>query len=258
MNVIDLMVDGFKKVFSGENALIKHIYLFLITCILSLASVHVQILANAMEKTKDFGDFNSLLICLIATLIIGFYMGGYNLLFAHNSYNKELKEILPEINIKPFKIFWNAIPIMIVWSLYMLAVILISIAFMTSHSPLIILGIFLFLLFIFICAFIQFVYIAYTKNFNHKGLFNILLPFKYIKYSFSEFVLLGLLFIPVFSIAMTPSFIVGLILGLSGIKNINIAIYIGGILGGYFSFIVQLVWYYCLVQIFKQKIEPNM
>ena len=258
MNVIDLMVDGFKRVYSGTGKLTKHILLFLITGIVSISSVYVQTVAETMEKTKELGSLNGLLVCLLITLIIGVYMGGYNLLFSHNSFNNEKEYSLPEINIKPFKVFFDALPLMIVWTLYVFAAIGIAFAFLVSHSFLIVLGIFLILAVLFICAFIQFIYIAYTKNFNKKGLYNIVLPFGYIKHTFSDFVLLGLLFIPVYSAAMTPSFIVGLMMGLTGVKNVSAAMYAGGILGGYLSFVVQLVWYYCLVQIYKEKIEPNM
>lgn len=258
MNVIDLMVDGFKRVYSDANAITKHIWLFVITGIVSVMSVYVQNAAEAMEKTKELGSLNGLLICLLLTIVIGIYMGGYNLLFSHNSFNNEKEHSLPEINIKPFKVFWDALPLMIVWTLYVFAAIGLAFAFLASHSFLIIFGIFLILAVLFICAFIQFIYTSYSKNFNKTGLYNISLPFKYIKFTFSDFVLLGLLFIPVYSVAMTPSFIVGLIMGLSGVKDVSVAMYAGGILGGYLSFVVQLVWYYCLVQIFKEKIEPNM
>ena len=146
---------------------------------------------------------------------------------------------------------------MIVWFIYVLIAILFSVALMSNKSLLLVVGIFLFLFILFLCAFVNFVYIAYLKNFDSKGLYNITLPFKYMKYSFSDFVLLGLLFIPVYGVAMTPSFIVGLLFGLMGVKTI-MALYAGGILGGYLGFIVQIVWYYCLVQIYRDKIEPNL
>lgn len=257
MNVIDLMIDGFKKVYSGRNVLSKHIFMLIIIVILSIATVNVQIMADTIEKTKELPNIWQLLICMIITLIAGIYTGGYNLLFSHNSFNQENKDILPEINLTPFKVFFKTLPLMIVWSLYILVTLFFSMALISSKSLLTILGIFIFLFLLFVCAFINFVYIAYIKNFDSKGLFNIMLLAKYIKYSFSDFVLLGLLFIPVYGVAMTPSFIVGLLFGLMGAKTMT-ALYAGGILGGYLGFIVQIVWYYSLVQIYKNKIEPNL
>ena len=248
MNVIDIMIDGFKKVYSGKNVLSKHFFMFIIIAILSISTVNVQIMANAIEKTKEIPNISQLLICLAITIIIGIYTGGYNLLFSHNAFNRENKDILPEITLTPFKVFLKTLPLMIIWSLYILV---------SSKSLLTVLGIFLFLFLLFLCAFVNFVYIAYIKNFDSNGLFNITLPFKYMQKSFSDFVLLGLLFIPVYGVAMTPSFIVGLLFGLLGAKTI-MALYAGGILGGYLGFIVQIVWYYCLVQIYRDKIEPNL
>lgn len=257
MNVIDIMIDGFKKVYSGKNILSKQIFMFLIIAILSVSTVNVQIMANTIEKTKEIPNISQLLICLAITIIIGIYTGGYNLLFSHNAFNRENKDILPEITFTPFKVFLKTLPLMIIWSLYILVAIFFSMFLISSKSLLTVLGIFLFLFLLFLCAFVNFVYIAYIKNFDSNGLFNITLPFKYMQKSFSDFVLLGLLFIPVYGVAMTPSFIVGLLFGLMGAKTI-MALYAGGILGGYLGFIVQIVWYYCLVQIYREKIEPNL
>ena len=41
MNVIDIMIDGFKKVYSGKNILSKQIFMFLIIAILSVSTVNV-------------------------------------------------------------------------------------------------------------------------------------------------------------------------------------------------------------------------
>ncbi len=257
MNVIDIMIDGFKRVYSGKNVLLKHCLMFFIIIILSISTVNVQIIADTIEKTKELTNISQLFIYLGITILIGIYTGGYNLLFSHNSFDKENKDIFPDINFIPFKVFFKTLPIMIVWFIYVLIAIFFSIALMSNKSLLLILGIFLFLFILFVCAFINFVYIAYLKNFDSKGLYNITLPFKYMKYSFSDFVLLGLLFIPVYGVAMTPSFIVGILAGILGVKAMT-AIYIGAILGGYLGFIVQIVWYYCLVQIYRDKIEPNL
>ena len=91
------MIDGFKKVYSGKNILSKQIFMFLIIAILSVSTVNVQIMANTIEKTKEIPNISQLLICLAITIIIGIYTGGYNLLFSHNAFNRENKDILQEI-----------------------------------------------------------------------------------------------------------------------------------------------------------------
>ena len=134
MNVIDLMIDGFKKVYSGRNVLSKHIFMLIIIAILSIATVNVQIMADTIEKTKELPNIWQLLICMIITLIAGIYTGGYNLLFSHNSFNQENKDILPEINLTPFKVFFKTLPLMIVWSLYILVTLFFSMALISSKS----------------------------------------------------------------------------------------------------------------------------
>lgn len=256
MNVIDLMVKGFSKIFKGENILTKHLLLIAITGIVSVSSVYLDMASETLKKTKELPDMSVFCIALIVLIIFGIYMAGYNIIFSHNSFDSDNPQgIMPEIDIKPMKIFWNALPLMICWTFYIFVSVILSCVMIASHSLMTILGIALLLFILLVCAFVQFVYIEYSKNYDKKGLYNIILPFQYMKKTFSDFVLLGLLFIPVYGVAMMPSFFTGIVLALAGVKNISIAMFIGGVIGGYLTFLVQIVWYYCLVQIFKEKIE---
>lgn len=262
MNVIDIMVEGFKRVFSGQNALTKHLYLFLITAVISISSVYIQEAADAIEQTKELpANIPLLIIYIIMLVAFGIYIGGYNLIFSHNSFFRENEtgEILPDINFKPLKVFFHAFPLMLVWTLYIFIIGIISILLMAGNLLIYkVLGIFIFLCIICFYAFVQFIYTAYSKHFDRKGLYNILLPISYIKHSFSDFILLGLLFIPVYIVTGFPGFVLGLIFGIINQNALTAGIYTGGIISGYLGFVVQIVWYYCLVQIFKEKIEPNM
>lgn len=255
MNVIDLMVNGFSKIFKGEKIAVKHILLIIITAFVSISSVYLDRASEALKTTKQMPDMNLFLTALAVLIICGIYMAGYNLIFSHNAFDKDNPQgIMPEIDIKPFKVFWNALPLMICWTFYIFTSVILSCFIIATNTFMKIFGIALLLFVLMFCAFVQFVYIEYSKNYDKKGLYNITLPFQYLKKTFSEFVLLGLLFIPVYGVAMMPSFFAGVILALAGIKDISIAMFAGGILGGYFTFLVQIVWYYCLVQIYKEKI----
>ena len=203
---IGLIVDGFRRIFSGPNVLAKQVSLFALTGIVSLVSSHFELL----KVQKSLPDLSNIGFSIIAVIVIGIYMGGYVLNYMHNCYDDNNPEILPDIDGKHFG------------------------------------------------TFIQFVYIAYAKHFNTFGLYNIKLPIKYCKLAFGSVIVLGLLFIPIGICAMIPSFVVGLALGLSGGSDTSTAMYAGGLLGGYLGFVVQMVWIYCTVQIYKEKIEPNL
>lgn len=256
MNIINLIANGFKKLFSGNNTLFKHLILFLITGLLSLISLHFEFISNQIKNTKVMPDFTGIAAGILALIIIGIYLCGYNFKFMHNALCENIEEILPDFNGDPFKIFFNVLPLIIVWTVYVLIAILISV--MLFINPLLIpAGVTAIIAIAFFCTFIQFIYVEYARNFNSTGLFNITLPFKYIKSTIGPLVLLGLLFIPIYILSMFPSFLTGLILGLTGIKDKFILMYSGAVIGGYCGFIVQLVWYYCIVQIYKEKIEKT-
>ncbi len=257
MNVFDVVIDGFKKVFTGKNAVIKHIWIFLITAIISFVSVYFQLLAETAEKAEKLPDFplKTFLIALTVMIVIGIYLGGYNFQFMHNAFNSESDSVLPEFTGKPFNIFWKAFPLMLVWTLYIIAATALCFSLFFAGPVFITIGFILFIGLLLVSAFIQFVYVGYAKCYSREGLYNIALPFKYIKLTFGPFALMALLFIPIYSVAMSPSFFLGMLMGLSGIKDINTIMYAGGILGGYLGFIVQLVWYYGLVQIYREKID---
>lgn len=111
------------KSFYRKNAVIKHIWIFLITAIISFVSVYFQLLAETAEKAEKLPDFplKTFLIALTVMIVIGIYLGGYNFQFMHNAFNSESDSVLPEFTGKPFNIFWKAFPLMLVWTLYIIA-----------------------------------------------------------------------------------------------------------------------------------------
>lgn len=260
MNVFDIVIDGFKKVFTGKNALIKHIFIILITSVISLVSVYFQILAETAEKASKLPEFpfKTFIIALIVMFVAGIYLSGYNFQFLHNAFNNESDGVLPEFTSKPYGIFWRAFPVMLVWTLYIIAAMALCISLFFAGPIFIVVGIILFFAILIISAFVQFIYIGFAKHYSREGLYNISLLVKYLKLTFESFALMALLFIPIYSAAMSPSFFLGMFMGLSGIKDVNMIMYAGGVLGGYLGYIVQLVWYYGLVQIYKEKIDTEV
>lgn len=241
---IGLIKVGFKKLFSGQYVLIKHVSLFALTGILSLINSNFELL----KAQNTLPNFSNIVLSIVALLVVGLYMSGYVLNYMHNCYNDN-SDILPDIDEKHFGTFFKALPLYLVWFLWIILVCLLVIIPIVGWIAL--LGLF----FIWV-PFIQFIYVAYAKDFNAFGLYNIKLPFKYCKLVFVDLLVLGLLFIPIGLLAMVPSLIVGFVSGMSG--NTNLAIYSGGLLGGYLGFLLQMVWVYCIVQIYREKIEPNL
>lgn len=244
---IGLIVDGFRRIFSGPNVLAKQVSLFALTGFTSLITSHFKLL----EAQNSLPDLSSIVLSIIALIVLGIYMGGYVLNYMHNCFEDNNPEILPDIDGKHFGTFFGALPLYFVWFLWIFLVNLLAIIPILGWIVLLV-------LFIMWVPFIQFVYIAYSKRFNRFGLYNIKLPIKYCKLAFGNVIVLGLLFIFIGICAMIPSFVVGLTLGLSGGSDTSTGMYAGGLLGGYLGFVVQMVWLYCMVQIYREKIEPNL
>lgn len=91
-----------------------------------------------------------------------------------------------------------------------------------------------------------------------NGLFNLFIPFTFARYSVGSMFLFGILFIPLYIVIFIPIFILAFIIGFMGLSNSEFIIWLGSILSGYLTFIVQLAWTYCMVQVYREKIEPNM
>ena len=69
MNVIDLMVKGFSKIFKGENILTKHLLLIAITGIVSVSSVYLDMASETLKKTKELPDMSVFCTALIVLII---------------------------------------------------------------------------------------------------------------------------------------------------------------------------------------------
>ena len=252
MNAIKLIIDGYGKIFKGTDALLKNISLFALTGILSTITVYFE----EIKETKTMpADMSVFFAAIIGFIIISIYLYGYTLNFMNKAFSVSDENILPDVNFAPVGIFFKVLPLTIVWGLYTCVIIAI-IALTIPSIPVI--SILLAVLLAIILVFVTFVYVAFCENFDAKGLFDITLPFKFLKPATGMLVILGLLFIPVAILSLVPSLLAGIILGISGFGGTNIPAYVGGLLGGYFGLIAQLVWYYCLVQIYREKIKPIM
>jgi hypothetical protein len=246
MKVLGTIVSGFKRVFLGENILFKHISIFSLAGIFGMLRFHFDG-ANPTENISQY------LIFLLLYVAIGLYFSGYMLSFCHNCFDEDSQNILPEFDEKPVGILLSVITLVIAWFLYILLFSILGIIPILGW------------IFMLVCCFtwfpfLGFINIAYSKNFSKEGLYNIKLPFTYAKHSFGTYVAFALTLMVIGIIVYLPLIIATVC---SAVMNdMNIGTYFGvsviTVIGCYLATIYTFVWQYCLVQIYKEKILPNL
>lgn len=251
MNVVEVICTGIKRIFSGKDALYKHISLFALVGIMSVAQTHFELLKDSVKDGTAVPDFQSLIIGVVVALVIGLYFCGYSFRFMHNAYNDNCDELLPSIDEKPFGTFFGALPLIIVWVLWVILTYIVGIIPILGWIALII------MLFIWY-PFIQFVFVAYSRYFNSKGLFRYTFPIDCMKPSFWTVVRLGLAFIVLWLIALVPCGLAIVVVSLVANGDSTLSVYLCGILIGYFGFLIQMVWNYCAVQVYREVILPEL
>lgn len=257
MEIFKTVCDGFLKVFTGKDVAVKHVCLFALTGIISYSTTQSEIFQNQVSENMTSAittmpNFTGLILGGLAALIVGCYLFGYNLSFMRNIHYENPEGYLPEFDENPFKIFFKSFPLLMAWiGYFILMMIVISISFaLIITIPVGILGI---LAMVLIAALLQFVWIKFSKDYDSTGLFNIKTPFKYLNAILPMF-LIGLFFIPAYLLIMIACVIIGVIFGFLGASE-TLVMYTGGIIAGYLGYICQLVWYYCLIKLYKEKYE---
>ena len=241
-----LINDGFKKIFSGEHSWLTHISLFAICGICSV----ITTLFQETAKTKMTPDFGLAIFGGILVFVLYLYLTGYSLTFMHKSFYED-EAGLPDVDERPFITLAKALPLLITWMFYYIATILLSVFVKILIIPVIV-------LLLIISPFVSFVFVSFSKEYNIKGLFNIILPFKYFVPTLSSIVIQGLCFIPLWILALIPTVLVVILLNIAGVKTSSgLPAYMVAMIGAYISFIIQMLWNYSLVQIFKDKIDIN-
>ena len=250
MKSIDLIKQGFVSVFSGDDCCVKHFGLFAISGILALFTVNFQTMAESFEASQVMPNIGEIVLGVLAILVLSIYLCGYNFVYMYNVHHDG---ILPNLDGKPFMAFLKALPLIIVWYIYFMIVGLI---FALSAILLKLLAFILILLFIVFVAFcLPFVFVIFSKEFDSKGLFNPILPSKFI--SAIGIISVIMLWFIIINIAIyIPIGILGGIVGALG-GGVKTAAYVGGIIGGYAGVITQLVFAYCLIQIYKERFEEE-
>lgn len=239
------IINDIKELYQGEGILYKHLSLACISGIVALTGD-----SELWKNLASQGNFIMMLICIIIAIIGSFYLFGYIIETIHYRLQAGIV-VLPELTTQPFSRGLAMILIILAWGFFTSIVGAILIIPMAILMQPILVGLMCILFFIY-AIFVQFVFIAYAKEFQSIGLFNITLPFKFMQIAFGDMALLSLKYFLVYICAVIPAFLIGLIIN---IINSSLGIAISLCLIGYISFILQIVWYNALAEIYEQKID---
>lgn len=288
------ILESFKNLYKGADVVKTHIWVALMFVIPGMLGATAQFL------DKDYKEY--MVPVLIATFILSvltiipmLFLSGFYL----NFINKRLKEPVgvPCFNLDCFIKGVKALPVFIVWTLYVSIPVLIVFSvscgfgiFLANNKDLLSIVLLILLCFVFIlitflfCVFVspfvQLVYISYAKNFEYSAkLFNPLVFFTYVKKSFKETMLVVLKFIVVNLITSTVAQILGVVFVilaiaaglfvtiLTDVKTDTVPplaiIFIillssfAGVIQGYITQVTMFAYTDNLIDVYKDKIEEE-
>lgn len=153
-----------KNIYSGKNNLLKHISIFSLSGIMTLALNNVisSYLGNIYSGFLGFppSDKLELSLDLVVGLLLGMFFFGYSYNFV-NSYFKESNG-LPDLDLSSFSVFLKMLPIFISWTLYIVFLSFLGAAFIPITSPYFYIY---YSILICILPFVNIIYVMYAKNF---------------------------------------------------------------------------------------------
>lgn len=243
--------DAIKRIFYGGEALYKHIVIFALAGIPAILATPL----NEISKRNDI-DLQTVLFSLLLLIIscVAFiYLTGYMYGLTHNSFDNEEKSILPDFEKKWFGIFFKALPLQIVWLLYISVALIVFFLLSFLFTPLfgyniaITISMLLMIIFTVIIALaLPLIFAQFSKNYESKGLYKFSVAFNYLKKTYSCVLWLFVKLLPI-------QILIG-VLSFFGEYN-NVFAYICNALGAYLSTIVLYISCFCYVQIYKEQIE---
>lgn len=244
MNVLKFIPNSLKKIYTGKYTILNHITLFSICGIYSV----ITTMLDGMEKAKFMPDISLLVISIIILILTAIYLTGYTYTFI-NKYYDESAIGLPDTDQEPIIAFWKSIPLGLCWLMYCL---IFSALCITIFFKILIVGIILITLISSILM--SLIFVAFCKNYEAKGLFNILKPFKWVNKSFKEIFQFVAVFVILLIIIIAILIGSGLLLKMCNINpDCAVCSYIYAIICGYIGFILQLIWDYGFIQIYKKS-----
>lgn len=194
------IVDYFNKIYTGKENILKHICLFSMLGILAILS------SRCFAYYFGFSYFGyapasrtETALSQLFSIIIIVYNIGYIYNFAHNL-QKDEKSALPDISFEPFYIFIKIIPILIVWTIYIVLAVLLGLGLFNLKNNLREMILYYGLI-LFIIPFIHIVWVKYSKNFSiNFKYYNPLIIIKVISKFLLPMTRLLIILIPIFCI----------------------------------------------------------
>ena len=238
------IIDTFKKIYSGNNILLKHTILFVLTGLVAMISLPVNELSSVENLSNS--QWWTLLLCLIFIFIIGIYTFGYLYNFINASFNRENMDIVPEFDLSHFNTGFKGFLIALCWVLYFVAFAVLGLMF-TVLSKLIgtIAFVSVFILGILFMSMQPMLFVDFARERSVKGFLNILQPFKYIKKTLGYVVILLLKLLPIYIFIFLLQAVCFMLP--------NVLTYIVTAICGYFMFIYNMVLNYQYAQILEEK-----
>lgn len=245
------LTESYKKIYENKK---MHLWLFILSFLWTSTSMLFDI---AIGKPDTYRQN-------IFDILFGIFIGAYSLKFLHNAINNINNGVLPSFKGISWKIYLGMIKLDIVWCFYALAVIFLSVILYITLVHTIIFPIIIIVLTAFTAVFTNYIYLAFAENFDSKGLYNIVLVFKFIKYTFKDTVFKLCLFLLVMPFA---ALICILFYAAAAITGIDSVIYIAGdyylidfIVFTFTLYFMLVTWYfafpYSLINIYITKIRP--
>lgn len=239
------IINDIKELYKGEGILYKHINLACISGIVALTGD-----SELWKSLASQGNFLMIIMCCLIAIVGSLYLFGYIIESVHYRLQTGIV-VLPELTKQPFARGIAMIVMLLIWGVFTSIVggVLIILPAIMMLPVLVAITCILFFIY---ALFVQFVFVAYAKEYQSFGLFNITLPFKFMQVAFGDLLILAIKYFFLYLCAAIPAFLIGAVIGIIN-ASIGTAITLGLI--GYVSFIFQIIWYNSLAEIYEKKID---
>ncbi len=249
-----MILEALTKIFKIENSYIKHMILFCLTGIPTMLSLSLGDISKMPHISS--ATFWMSMLGFLLIFVAWIYLWGYLFDFIRNTLDKSNEQLMPDFSLNQFKSFFKALPLLLVWGFYI--ILLFAIAFiikikLTQNFPIYnydinILAIIALIPVLIISVMFPYLAIKFVKK--QSGVYDILLPFKYLTLAFMETLWLLIRALPLILLFTFIEF-------LSNTCLSSIMTYLFSALSSYISTITLFALYYCYADIYREKIEPN-
>ncbi|MDR1167461.1 MAG: hypothetical protein LBK53_01040 [Heliobacteriaceae bacterium] len=253
--------EGLDKIFKDEYAPPIHSLTLVILCAIIAVSLYPEMLVKMdMFQYQDYKTYHDVTntISSVALILFNIYIAGYNLIIINRSLKNEAT-ILPDIDNAPYKVFFNYFPAQVYWFIYyaIIPCALCAGIFYLRNTFYVYTAIPVALLFLLFVPFLSFIPVCYAKNFDKKGLFDIRLPFRFIKMK-KELYKLIIQFAPLWFLAAIFVFLT-YYTNLPSKMQSNVTIvedffyqklFVMDVLSAYLEIILTFLWSYCIARVF--------